>query len=68
MPRLSSLFAPSLVGLRFFAALSQSIVLVIAGLIARDLGGNRHAQILAAVAFCLLFFLGTFRAEQASGR
>ena len=43
------LFGPSLVGVRLFAALSQSIALVVAGLIARELGGKRSAQILAAM-------------------
>lgn len=47
------LFGPSLVGVRFFAALSQSITIVIAGLIARELGGKRYAQILAAVAVAI---------------
>ncbi len=44
------LFGPSLNGLRFFAALSQSIAMVLAGLIARELGGKRQAQLLAAAA------------------
>jgi hypothetical protein len=47
------LFGPSLVGLRFFAALGQSIVLVLVGLIARDLGGGRRAQLLAALAVAI---------------
>ncbi|MBI5650335.1 MAG: glycosyltransferase family 39 protein [Chloroflexi bacterium] len=47
------LFGASLIGIRFFAALSQSITFVIAGLIARELGGNRHAQIIAAVAVAI---------------
>ena len=38
------LFGPSLVGVRFFAALSQSITIVIAGLIARELGGTRKSS------------------------
>lgn len=42
------LFDTSLVGFRFFSALSQSIVMVIAGLMAKELGGSRRAQILAA--------------------
>ena len=55
------LFGTSLVGFRFFAALSQCFAIVLAGLIARELGGNpsttlrttslrTHAPILAAVA------------------
>ncbi|MEW5718557.1 MAG: glycosyltransferase family 39 protein, partial [Chloroflexota bacterium] len=53
------LFGAALVGFRFFAALSQSIAMVLAGLIARELGGNpstplrTHAQILAAVAVAI---------------
>ncbi|MCI0475841.1 MAG: glycosyltransferase family 39 protein, partial [Anaerolineales bacterium] len=53
------LFGASLVGFRFFAALSQSVVMVIAGLIARELGGNpstplrTRAPILAAVAVAI---------------
>jgi 4-amino-4-deoxy-L-arabinose transferase-like glycosyltransferase len=42
------MFGTSLVGFRFFAALSHGIVLVLAGLIARQLGGKRWAQLLAA--------------------
>ena len=45
-----SLFGPSLIGLRFFAALAQGVVLVLTGLMARELGGGRQAQIVAAFA------------------
>jgi 4-amino-4-deoxy-L-arabinose transferase-like glycosyltransferase len=45
-----SLLGPSLIGLRFFAALAQGVVLVLTGLIARELGGGRQAQIVAAFA------------------
>lgn len=45
-----TLFGPSLVGLRFFTALAQSIAMVFAGLMARELGGTRWAQALAALA------------------
>jgi 4-amino-4-deoxy-L-arabinose transferase-like glycosyltransferase len=48
-----ALFGSSLDGLRFFGALSQSIAMVLAGLIARDLGGQRFAQILAALAVAI---------------
>ena len=41
-------FGTSLVGFRFFSALAQSIVMVIAGLMAKELGGTRKAQIFAA--------------------
>src|SRR5271157_1874507 len=44
------LFGPSLIGLRFFAALGQSLAMVFVGLIARDLGGSRRAQLVAALA------------------
>src|SRR5271165_2663878 len=45
-----SLFGPSVIGLRFFAVLAEGLVMLLAGLIVRDLGGSRWAQILAAVA------------------
>jgi 4-amino-4-deoxy-L-arabinose transferase-like glycosyltransferase len=44
------LFGPSLIGLRFFSVLLQCVAMVVAGLIARELGGRRWAQILAALA------------------
>jgi hypothetical protein len=44
------LFGPSLIGLRFFAAVALGLVLVLTGLMARDLGGERKAQIVAALA------------------
>src|SRR5271157_3298180 len=43
-------FGPSLVGVRFFAALAQAVALVLTGLMARELGGGRAAQIVAALA------------------
>src|SRR5512147_2930458 len=45
-----TLFGLSLVGARTFSALAQSIVLVLTGLMARELGGGRFAQVLAALA------------------
>jgi 4-amino-4-deoxy-L-arabinose transferase-like glycosyltransferase len=45
-----SIFGLSLVSARMFAALAQSIVMVLAGLMARELGGKRATQILAAIA------------------
>jgi len=42
-------FGPSVVGLRLFSALSQSLATVLGGLIARELGGKRLAIVLAAV-------------------
>jgi len=44
------LFGTSLAGFRFFASLAQAVAVVIAGLIARELGGGRGAQLVAAVA------------------
>jgi len=44
------LFGPSLIGFRFFAAVAVSAIMVLTGLIAKELGGKRHVQLLAAVA------------------
>ena len=43
------LFGVSLVGLRLWAALSVAITVVLGGLLARELGGGRTSQLLAAV-------------------
>ena len=43
------LFGPSPIGLRSFAVLAEGIVMLLAGLMIRDLGGRRWAQILGAV-------------------
>ncbi len=48
-----TLFGPSLDGLRMFAALAQSVAMVLAGLMARGLGGKRFAQILTALAVAI---------------
>lgn len=48
-----TLFGPSLAGLRFFAALAQGLVVILAGLMARDLGGKRPAQLVAAFAVAI---------------
>jgi 4-amino-4-deoxy-L-arabinose transferase-like glycosyltransferase len=48
-----ALFGETLWGLRFFAALSQSIAMVLAGLTARELGGRRTAQVLTALAVAI---------------
>jgi 4-amino-4-deoxy-L-arabinose transferase-like glycosyltransferase len=48
-----NIFGLSLVSARMFAALAQSIVMVIAGLMARELGGKRQTQILAAIAVAI---------------
>ncbi len=44
------LFGTSLAGFRFFSVLVVSIVMVLAGLMAKELGGKRHIQLLASVA------------------
>lgn len=44
------LFGTSLRGFRFFAAVSQGLVLLLTGLAARELGGKREAQLVAALA------------------
>jgi 4-amino-4-deoxy-L-arabinose transferase-like glycosyltransferase len=44
------LFGTSLVGFRVFSAIAVSMVMVVAGLIVKELGGKRHVQALAAVA------------------
>lgn len=44
------LFGTSLWGFRFFAAASHGLVVLLTGLIARELGGHREAQVVAAVA------------------
>lgn len=43
------LFGTSLAGLRFLAALAQGISMVLTGLMARELGGSRATQIVAAL-------------------
>ena len=51
-----TLFGTSLAGFRLFAALAQAVSVVLTGLIARQLGGGRGAQLIAAAAaipFCL---------------
>jgi 4-amino-4-deoxy-L-arabinose transferase-like glycosyltransferase len=47
------LFGPSLVGLRFFAALAVSVIIVLAGLMARELGSARWAQVISALAVAI---------------
>jgi len=48
-----SLFGLSLVGLRLFSVLAQAAAIVVSGLMARELGGRRLAQVTAAVAVAL---------------
>ena len=50
------LFGSSVRSFRFFANVSQAVTVVLTGLMARDMGGRRGAQLVAAVAavpFCL---------------
>lgn len=44
------LFGPSLIGLRFFAVLAEGLVMLLTGLMIRDLGGSRWTQLLGVVA------------------
>ncbi len=44
------LFGPSMIGLRSLAVLAEGAVMLLVGLMIRDLGGSRWAQILGAVA------------------
>jgi hypothetical protein len=48
-----NLFGLSLAGLRIFSVIAQAVVIVVAGLMARELGGGRLAQITAALAAAL---------------
>jgi 4-amino-4-deoxy-L-arabinose transferase-like glycosyltransferase len=51
-----SLFGTSLTGFRFFASLADAVAVLFIGLMTRELGGGRSAQLLAALAavpFCL---------------
>jgi hypothetical protein len=47
------LFGLSMVGLRLFSVLAQSIAIYVTGLMARELGGGRLAQVTAALAIAL---------------
>lgn len=44
------LFGDSLRGMRIFPAIAQGIAMILAGLMARDMGGKRNAQIMSAFA------------------
>ena len=63
MERISlSIFGLSLVGLRLFSVIAQAAAIVFTGLMARELGGGRLAQITAALAIAfspLPLFEGT---------
>ncbi len=45
-----TLFGTSLVGFRFFSALAQAISVVLTGFMAKEMGGGRSAQVVAACA------------------
>lgn len=47
------LFGLSLMGLRLFSVIAQAIAILVTGLMARDLGGGRAAQVTAALAVAL---------------
>lgn len=58
-----TLFGTSLVGFRFFAAIACGLVSVLTGLMARAMGGKRHAMLAAAFAASVggdVFFTGSF--------
>jgi hypothetical protein len=48
-----SIFGVSMVGLRLFSVIAQATVVVVTGLMARELGGGRLAQVTAALAIAL---------------
>jgi 4-amino-4-deoxy-L-arabinose transferase-like glycosyltransferase len=52
------LFGTSLTGFRFFAAVAQAVAVVLTGLMARELGGKRGAQLVAAAAAIPLCLVG----------
>src|SRR5215467_754552 len=57
-----TLFGPSMIGLRFFGALAAGIAMVLTGLMAREIGGERPAQLVAAWAAAIAgpaVFLGS---------
>jgi 4-amino-4-deoxy-L-arabinose transferase-like glycosyltransferase len=51
-----TLVGPSITGLRFFSTLCYSISMVLTGLMAREMGGRRWAQVIAAVAAAIAPF------------
>jgi len=48
-----SLFGLSMIGLRLFSVLFQALAIVMTGMMARELGGGRHAQFACALAVAL---------------
>ena len=54
------IFGDNLVVLHFFSALANAALIVVTGLMARELGGGRVAQVLAALASAAaVVFIGT---------
>jgi hypothetical protein len=47
------LFGLSLIGLRMFSVIGQAVVILVSGLMARDLGGGRLAQVATALSVAL---------------
>ena len=50
LAKISMLFGDSLVAIRIFPAIAAALLVYLAALIARELGGNRMSQLLAAIA------------------
>ena len=50
---LLSIFGLSLVGLRLFSVIAQTLVIIVSGLMARELGGGRFSQVTTALAVAL---------------
>jgi len=48
-----AIFGHSLVGLRLFSVIAQALAVIVTGLMARELGGRRLAQVTAALAIAL---------------
>ncbi len=51
-----AIFGLSMVGLRLFSVVAQAVAIVVTGLMARELGGGRVAQITAALAIAIAPF------------
>jgi 4-amino-4-deoxy-L-arabinose transferase-like glycosyltransferase len=50
------LFGPSMIGVRLFSTLAQAMSMILAGLMAKEMGGRRWAQVVAAVAVAIAPF------------
>jgi hypothetical protein len=51
-----TLFGPSMMGVRLFSTLAQAMSMILAGLMVRELGGKRWAQVIAAVSVAIAPF------------